>query len=330
MESVELDDNERGQIEQVVRAASERFSSANDPGLLLDAPVLAHELPTRVRHLLNRFRRQELGACIVAGHQVDGEGIGATPEHWSQRREAPATLALDLLLVLYGALLGDAFGWSTQQDGRLIHDVFPIKSHEDEQLGTGSKTLLTWHTEDAFHPYRPDYVVLACLRNPSHAATTVGNIDDLRLSAEETDTLFEERFIILPDQSHLARNNTRADIDFGRIEELSAEPPRVSVLFGSRDRPYIRADPYFMQVDDDERAARALARLVAEMDANIRDVVLRPGEFCFLDNYKVVHGRRPFEARYDGTDRWLKRACITRDLRKSREARTSALSQVIA
>jgi Fe(II)/alpha-ketoglutarate-dependent arginine beta-hydroxylase len=329
MESIELDDRERWQIEQVVGAASERFSSAKDSDLLLDAPVLAHDLPIRVRRFLNRFRRQELGSCIVAGHHVDGEAIGATPEHWSRPNESPAALAFELLLVLYGALLGDAFGWSTQQDGRLVHDVFPIKGHENEQLGTGSKTLITWHTEDAFHPYRPDYVILACIRNPNQAATTVGNIDDLQLSAEETDALFEEQYIILPDHSHLAENNTLSDIDFGRIAELNAEPPHIPVLFGSRDSPYIRSDPYFMDVSSDERARHALDRMIAEMDANMLDVVLRPGDFLFLDNYKVVHGRKPFEARYDGTDRWLKRACITRDLRKSRDARTSAQSHVI-
>lgn len=330
MEAIELDDSERRQIDHLVSVVAAKFSSAADPELLLDAPVLAHELPIRVRRFLNRFRRQETGACIVAGHPVESAAIGATPGHWSQPRDPSATFAFDLLLVLYSALLGDAFGWSTQQDGRLIHDVFPIRNHEYEQLGTGSKTLLTWHTEDAFHPYRPDYVILACLRNPSGAATTVGNVDDLRLSAEDTDALFQELFVIRPDQSHLAKNNTRADVDFGHIEELDSEPPHVAVLFGSPDRPYIRADPYFMDVGGDQRARRALDSLVAEMDANLRDVVLRPGEFCFLDNYKVVHGRKPFEARYDGTDRWLKRACITRDLRKSRDARGSVTSQVIA
>ncbi|QMU70179.1 hypothetical protein GXP74_20055 [Streptacidiphilus sp. P02-A3a] len=32
-------------------------------------------------------------------------------------------------------------------------------------------------------------------------------------------------------------------------------------------------------------------------------VVLEPGDAIFLDNYRVVHGREPFQPRYDGTDR---------------------------
>ena len=59
------------------------------------------------------------------------------------------------------------------------------------------------------------------------------------------------------------------------------------------------------------------------------EVVLRPGDVLFIDNYRVVHGRKPFKARYDGTDRWLKRIGVTRDLRKSRAARETAASRII-
>lgn len=58
-------------------------------------------------------------------------------------------------------------------------------------------------------------------------------------------------------------------------------------------------------------------------------VALNPGDIAFIDNYRVVHGRKPFQARFDGTDRWLRRLNITRDLRKSRHARLTAESRVI-
>ena len=53
------------------------------------------------------------------------------------------------------------------------------------------------------------------------------------------------------------------------------------------------------------------------------------GDFAFIDNYQAVHGRKPFRARYDGRDRWLKRINVVRDLRKSRESRLSAASRVL-
>ena len=38
------------------------------------------------------------------------------------------------------------------------------------------------------------------------------------------------------------------------------------------------------------------------------------GDLLVIDNALVVHGRSPFPARYDGTDRWLQRAFVVADL----------------
>jgi Fe(II)/alpha-ketoglutarate-dependent arginine beta-hydroxylase len=327
-----LEDSELLSIGRLIDRAMARYGSVADPGFLAEAPVLAHELPVRVRQFLTRFRREEPGCAILAGRLAAEGAPGPTPSHWNSIPEPSPTLRHEMLLVLYTALLGEVIGWATQQDGRLVHDVLPIRGHEQEQLGSGSETLLTWHTEDAFHPYRSDYVVLSCLRNPGVVATTVGNIDDVKLDPADAEVLFGERFIIRPDNSHLASNNSASSAGpFTVIERLNSSPPPVAVLFGSRDRPYVRADPYFMEVvGDDAEAAAALGRFCAAMDEQLRDVVLAPGEYCFLDNLKVVHGRKPFHARFDGSDRWLKRVCVARDLRKSRDSRAHHLSQIIA
>jgi Fe(II)/alpha-ketoglutarate-dependent arginine beta-hydroxylase len=330
MDSIELHAGELDEIAKLVDRVSRGLTAVDDPRLLAEATVLAHEMPARVRAFVNAFRRDETGYCLIRGHQVSDDAIGRTPRHWQDDDIDARTLKEEVLLLLYGSLLGDVFGWATQQNGRLIHDVFPIEGHQQEQLGTGSEVLLTWHTEDAFHPYRADYLILACLRNPYAASTTVANVDDLQLSPHDIDVLFQNRFIIRPDESHLAKNNTTSDIDFSVIEAMAAAPPPVAVLFGNRQRPYLRADPYFMEIPrGDDEAREVFDRFVAAVDAHLVDVVLQPGDFCFIDNYKVVHGRRPFKARFDGTDRWLKRACITRDLRKSREMRSTMLSQII-
>jgi alpha-ketoglutarate-dependent taurine dioxygenase len=111
---------------------------------------------------------------------------------------------------------------------------------------------------------------------------------------------------------------------------MNANPEKVSVFFGSADAPYLRLDPYFMDpLDDDPEAQQALDALIALIDASLVHLVLQPGSFCFIDNYKAVHGRRPFKARYDGNDRWIKRISMTRDLRKSRQARADCGSRVI-
>lgn len=326
-----LDEGEAQAITGLLAELRQEFTSAEDPRFLLDAPVHARQLPRRLHEHLNWFRRTESGYTVISGHPVDDVVIGPTPDHWNQLASPSPTLDQDLLLVLYGAVLGDVFGWATQQDGRVVHDVLPIKANEGQQLGSAADVLLDWHTEDAFHPHRPDWVVLACLRNPTDTPTTMALADDLWLSAADRRVLFEPRFRILPDNSHLPQYNTAPGVDFSAVERMFTDAPSIPLLWGDPDRPYMRVDRSFWGVADpaDHEAAAVLDRLTAAIDAQLADVVLRPGDICFIDNHKVAHGRRPFPARYDGTDRWLKRVCVTRDLRRSRASRSRPLDQVL-
>lgn len=276
---------------------------------------------------------------IIRGFQVDDTRIGPTPCHWKDRPKASPTLAADICFFLCSSLLGDPVGWATQQAGRIMHDIMPIAGHEREQLGSGSEDPLSWHTEDAFHPLRADYLGLMCLRNPDRVPTTFASVQDLELPAEVTAVLREPRFPIRPDRSHLPVNLGNAgeiplsreiiQRSYGWITRLDEQPDRVSVLFGDSRSPYLRIDPYFMDGTADSEAATALNAIRAEIDRVLTAYPLSPGEIVLVDNYRVVHGRVPFKARFDGTDRWLKRLNIVRDLRKSRDRRLAAGERVI-
>jgi Fe(II)/alpha-ketoglutarate-dependent arginine beta-hydroxylase len=324
MDRLEIDTAERQAVTQLLDEAEDGLRDLEYNEVLHRATVFAHELPQRIRRTLNAFRLEQLsGVLCISGYAVDQDRVGPTPAHWRDLTTPSTTRREELLLILLSSLLGDPFGWATQQDGKLIHDVLPIKGQEHEQLGSSSESLLTWHTEDAFHPLRGDFLSFACLRNPYLAATTIGYVNALDLPDSTKAILFQERFSILPDESHLAKNNSVSSTGaFTDIEEIQRRPDRVAVLFGDPEQPYIRADPYFMIVSSDDHEARlALDQLVKEMDEKMFDLRLESGDFCFLDNFRVVHGRKPFKARHDGTDRWLKRINVTCDLRKSRSAR---------
>lgn len=314
-----------------------RFRTAEDAELHAEAVLYAHRLPLRIRRHLNDFRlREPEEICLISGWPVDQERIGPTPKHWRHKPLCSPALSEEMLLVLFGSLLGDTIGWSTQQDGYLVHDIFPIEGHEKEQLGSGSEQLLWWHTEDAFHPYRADYIGLMCLRNPDRVATTLLPISRLDLDPETTDLLFREVFTIRPDESHLRKNNSRDRVEdpylarsYDRIEKMNTQPTPIGVFFGDPQRPYLRLDPYFMDPSSDPEGWQAFQRLQKEIDQKLEDAVLDAGDFIFIDNFRAVHGRKPFKARYDGNDRWLKRINVTRDLRRSRDARRAPDHRVI-
>ncbi|MCH9649028.1 MAG: TauD/TfdA family dioxygenase [Deltaproteobacteria bacterium] len=333
-----MEPNEVEQIQALLASLRNKYSHVEDLGFHREIPVLRGELPVRLRRALFDFERYEPNSALLCidGYPIDELKVGPTPPDWKGYKDRNSAMEEEMLLALFGSCLGTCIAWSTQQDGRVVHDIAPIKKHQKEQLGSGSDTLLWWHVEDAFHPYRGDYIGMACLRNPDLVPTTFASADLIDLSDEHIDLLFERHYTIRPDESHLVKNKaTDRDLDptlgtaYEGIHRMNDAPDKVAVFFGRRDAPYMRLDPYFMDPLENKKAQEALDALIAQIDEKIKDLVLEPGTFCFLDNFQAVHGRKPFKARFDGTDRWMKRVNIVRDLRKSREVRESPESLVI-
>ncbi len=343
MSNITLSEEEQSSIKLLLKQLSAQYDSVEDGDFLKDASVHAHDLPRRLRAFLNDFKslEQPPGICIISGYKVDENKIGDTPAHWKFRQNISRTREEEILLILFGSLLGDVLAWSTQQDGRIVHDVLPIQGHEHEQLGSSSEELLTWHNEDAFHPYRCDYLGMMCLRNPDQVATTFASLDTIDLRNIKVEPLFEPRFLIRPDESHLEKNrfdtkNISSDTieilesAYERINHMNSHPEKLAILFGHPAAPYLRLDPYFMDaLKEDHEGQGELNKLIERIDANITDLILQTGDIVFIDNFRVVHGRRSFKAKFDGNDRWIKRINLTRDLRKSRGARLTPTSRVI-
>lgn len=312
-------------IENLISRMLGSYNSVESMEFLNRAAVLARYLPERLAYFLNCFKRNEelSGACLISGFPVNDSAIGPTPSHWKSENGNRLGLREDFLLILFSFLLGDPISWDTQQDGRLVHQIVPIQGHEFSQINSASLQTLFWHTEDAFHPYRADYVGLMCLRNPTGAATTVASMSDIRLSDSAKRLLFQPLYAIFPDESHPKLRGESLQPGKDR------EPEYVPVLFGDFGSPYIRADPYYMDAPASKEAASALDDLNQAIEVKLSGVVLRPGDCLFVDNFRAVHGRKPFQAKFDGKDRWLKRVNIARDLRKSRDARRTSSSPMI-
>jgi Fe(II)/alpha-ketoglutarate-dependent arginine beta-hydroxylase len=338
MTRLTLENAEVVETKALLQEIATRFDSPEHPDFLRELTVYSHALPRRLRLFLNDFRLFEWdpGFCIISGWPIDDDKIGDTPKHWKDRVQPPLTLEEEIYLLLISAHLGAPIGWATQQAGYLVHDICPIAGHEKEQLGTGCEEMLAWHTEDAFHPCRGDYLALLCMRNPDDVATTWGNVDIAQLNPRHRDILFEPRFTIRPDESHLQKNGAKPVLEeklsesYSQIVQMNSAPPRIAILEGSLGQPYVRLDPYFMDpLTGDPEAQEALDALIRLVDSRLDSLIIAPGEIFIIDNFRLVHGRKPFKARQDGRDRWLKRINISCDLRKSRALRRSADSRVL-
>lgn len=283
MARLDLQPDEIDAINGLLMDIGADIHSVEDRAVQDNAALYAHELPRRERKHLNDFklREPESGLCMISGYPVDQQKIGPTPAHWKNKNGRSGALAEEVLLVLFGSLLGDCVGWSTQQDGYVVHDLLPIQEHQGEQLGSGSEQPLWWHNEDAFHPYRGDYLGMLCLRNPDAVATTYTSIECLPLSKDQLALLFQPHFTIRPDESHLKKNRSDPSLitgelvlSYDQIEKMNTQPEKIAVLYGERSSPYIRIDPYVM----DPASPRARAGSTNFFHGPIPDA-LRPEGF---------------------------------------------------
>jgi Fe(II)/alpha-ketoglutarate-dependent arginine beta-hydroxylase len=245
-----LSDREVREVENLANEVVSKWHSTSESMFFQDITLYAQELPRQLREFMLEMKYSErAAACIVSGLPVDDQSIGRTPAHWAEAAKCSTTLREETALALFGALLGDLFGWATQQNGAIIHNILPIRGHEHEQLGSGSADLLEWHTEESFHPLRCDYLGLMCMRNHDRVPTTFASVDMIDLNDEVRQILFEPRFVILPDNSHFASYSVAEEEEIKQnqllanayqgINKMNNDPDKVPLLFGNRNTPYM-------------------------------------------------------------------------------------------
>lgn len=314
-----LDDAESGQLRDLVdQLARTRGSTKLDMWLksLSDA---SRALPESVQAALRSLMSGESQpAVLIRGLIVDEAVSGPTPDHWSKCRPlnpASGTLREEVVLSLLGQALGEIYGYVSLQGGNLIHNIMPIIGAETDQSGHGSRATLTWHTEDAFTPYRADYLGLMGLRNHDGIATTVCGISALdRLDAADTEALRMPTFRVVPDDEHLRSHAVGAGVSI--LSEAEREGRQVPVLsVGSRGLEMVIDSVYMSPLG--EKASAAFARASQLIEAGLQPIPVASGDILLLDNRRAVHGRESFTARFDGNDRWLLKVSIAHSLQPS-------------
>lgn len=194
---------------------------------------------------------------------------------------------------------GFPISYMQEQDGNLVQNIFPIKKTETQQISTSSKIELGLHTEAAFHPYKPTAILLLCLRGDPNAVTTYAYVDEIakHITPMMLATLTRPWFATSIDESF--RTNGEQDL------ELICSVLRERV-YGLNPLYEITYDEALMR-GTNSQAEEALSQLKEVIKKCTREIVLTSGDLLILNNRTTIHGRRPFNARYDGTDRWVQR-----------------------
>ena len=254
------------------------------------------------------------GALVIRGLPVGD--VPATPD--SPRHHTAKDRVSEFTLLAVARVLGEPVGYAPEHGGELVQNLVPTAGAATTQTSTSSAVTLEFHTEAAFHPHKPRFLLLLGLRaDPFGEARTLlcSIVAVLPLLSDRCRAvLAQPRFRTGVDASYLS---TPADGDSDDRSPLrSPLGPPVPVLTGGTDRPTLTFDADLMGGIDTE-ADDALQELRRAVRAHHIGVALGTGDLLVVDNHAAVHGRSPFRARYDGTDRWLQRTFVVDDLAPS-------------
>ena len=205
-------------------------------------------------------------------------------------------------LLQYAGKFGHPISYIQEQQGSLIQNIVPVHKTETQQISTSSKVELGLHTETAFHPYKPDYVMLLCLRGDHKAVTTYANLADIlkQLDAHTRRVLKQKWF------------TTGIDLSFRTNKEPDQKIP--TAIVGKLDGMLTLIYDELLIKGTNDLAKEALDKVQQAIKKCTQEIVLHTGDLLVIDNRKTIHGRKPFQPRYDGTDRWVQRMLIRKKL----------------
>jgi L-asparagine oxygenase len=277
-----------------------------------EAALCAALLPRRVRKHVAQFSLYGTreGFLVVRGLPLEPDLPPTPPDNTHHLGETTITAAAQAIL---NHCAGEMVGYEAEGAGQLFQDMVPSEQAIDTQTSLSSGVELELHTEQAFSLLKPDLISLGALRGARDAATYVLGARDLLavFDPAERELLREPLWTTGVDQSFRV----------GR-HDFIAGPLRgpFPIIEGSEDDPFIRFD---QDLDWGITAqAELLRQKIIELYPQVRtSYTLAPGELLLIDNHRVVHGRSPFRARFAGSDRFIVRSFVVRDLAKSRAAR---------
>lgn len=264
--------------------------------------------------MANAMIRKFPPSVVVVRNAIPAELLADVKTPNNKRTVKPEHLLPEVnsFLVSYAEKYGFPVGYDREKDGAIVQDIYPMKKDEKIQISSSSSIDLQMHTETAFHPYKPDWVILGCVKGDKRAETLYATLDEILYELDEP-TLWELR------QGDFV---TSMDASFMR----KGEPDKQYVV-----RPVSGVGDWTLTYDADlmtpltDQAAKALGKLAQAVRRRTRSVVLGTGDILVLNNRTTVHGRKPFKARYDGTDRWLKRILVRDELPPAKKIRGNVI-----
>ena len=279
-------------------------------------------IPPRIHAALTTFAAQvsPTGTLLITGLADVVTHIPPTPP--DNTAHVGETTELARIQAVFNHAIGEMVAYEAEGGGRLFQDIVPNRGLAQTQTSLGSGVELEIHTEQAFSELRPDWLSLACLRGNPEARTYILPVGSVlaNLTAEEVAMLRRPLWTFGVDMS----------FKVGGHEFIGGDiRGPMPILYGDAADPLWRFDQDLIRGLTPE-ADQLVARIVEIYYARRHAIVLEPGQIVLIDNRRAVHGRSAFTSPFDGTDRFLVRSFVVRDLSASAYARDGDSRMIMA
>lgn len=212
----------------------------------------------------------------------------------------------ELLMIAFTTELGYPISYADQRDGALFHDIYPTRANAAKVSSQSHRVGLGFHSEMFFHPTPPAFLLLHCLR-PDPAGVALTSVADLAtiersLSSGDRTALRQPAYAL--DLARLHGSYTYK----GR--PITKDDPRPCLPVISSDDPAtFRFEPA-LTTPTTQVCGDALLNAEHAAEATAVHGALRTGSLLIIDNRRAAHSRSSFPARFDGSDRWLRRMMV--------------------
>jgi len=246
------------------------------------------------------------GIILLKGLPIDS----IIPEHEDikERVKLKGKVSENVILGISHIMECEARPNPNEQEGRIIHNVAPVKGLEKTQSSRGKEPLYL-HTEEAFEENPPDFLILYGLVADPKAQTTYHFIDNFlgSFSSDVIEAMKKPQFQI--------KGNDGA-LDHPSVVTVSLITEEKEEKFGKKLR--LRLYGYMEDVTPLTDEAKNVIQYVNNFfkEINPQKISLKPGEALIFNNGwginnvgGIMHGRAGY---IENPNRWLQRAFLFR------------------
>jgi L-asparagine oxygenase len=290
-----INEEERHEMIRIGKYLVKKYGTYDNEAYLSALHQIAFKvLPDRITRTISRlgydFSLQQYGAVVLKGLvTVDQDALGPTPPSWKEMDNDRIMEYGFICSLLHGVVPAKPVEYFAQRKGGgLVHAIIPDNAMAWSQTGSGSKTELFVHTEDAFLFNAADFLSFLYLRNEEAVPSMLYSIRSHGKPNDILKPLFDNIYKCPKDANY-------------ETEAAVGEGVQTAVLYGNPEAPFIRFDAAEQIFNEEAGQSPAAMHHLKAFWREAKPFIYSgfipdAGDLIFVNNHLCAHGRNAFNA----------------------------------